>query len=68
MLVFIACASAPVEKSGTATAGEMVAGTCFNVRETRGFHALHDRYVYVKCLRERVDRADDRNGESPSER
>jgi hypothetical protein len=25
--------------------------TCFRVRETRGFHGLHDRYAYVKSAR-----------------
>lgn len=53
VLVLIACASPPAEKSRSATAGETVAGTCFNVRDTRGFHALHDRFVYVKCVRDK---------------
>ena len=53
VLVFIACASAPADKSRSAPAGETVAGTYFYVRDTRGFHALHDRYVYVKCVRDK---------------
>ena len=27
--------------------------TCFNVRDTRSYTALHDRYVYVKCVRKK---------------
>jgi hypothetical protein len=53
VLFSIACGSAPAEEATSAAAGETVAGTCFNVRDTRGFHALHDRYVYVKCLRDK---------------
>lgn len=53
VLFSIACGSAPAEEATSAAAGETVAGTCFYVRDTRGFHALHDRYVYVKCLRDK---------------
>jgi hypothetical protein len=53
VLVFFACSSAPAEKSPSAAGGDTIAGTCFSVRKTRGFHALHDRYVYVKCVRDK---------------
>lgn len=26
---------------------------CFNVRDTRSYHALHDRYVYLRCIRKK---------------
>jgi hypothetical protein len=67
VLAIAGCSSAAKPESTSASGSDSVAGTCFNVRDARGFHALHDRYVYVKCVRERVDRANDRNGESPSE-
>ena len=51
MLTASACGSTGSAESSDS---EPVANeACFNVRDTRSYHALHDRYVYVRCVRKK---------------
>ena len=51
MLTASACGSTGSAESSDS---EPVADeACFNVRDTRSYHALHDRFVYVRCARKK---------------
>ena len=40
------------EHGANSTTSSDVEKTCFRVRNTRGFSALDDRFVYVRCIRD----------------
>jgi hypothetical protein len=48
----LGCGSIP-DANNRADAVRAADEACFNVRDARSYHALHDRYVYLRCARKK---------------
>jgi len=52
MVVIAGTACTSTEEVGKIEGSPIAEDACFNIRDVRSFDAIHDRFVYVRCLRD----------------
>jgi len=52
-ILVVSCSGLTQKTAETTDTEPTAVAACFSVRDTRSYHVLHDRYVYVRCIRKK---------------